>query len=94
MSLKSFTFYCRNDRTREIATFIGQGESIDEAAKDAVKTLNEPFRPSSSGGANEYTTARHKLNVRRPDGSIVNMEKKEFERDADPAPKIEGEPKQ
>jgi len=87
MSLKSFTFFCRNDRTREIATFIGQGETLDEAAKD--KTLNEPFRPSSSGGANEYTTARHKLNVRKPDGSIVNMDKKEFERDRDPEPKIE-----
>lgn len=78
-ALKQFTFFVRNDTTREIATFIGQGTTIEDAFKDAAAAITTPWRPSSNGAKNEYTHVVQPLNVRLPSGHIVGRLKAEFE---------------
>ncbi len=79
--LKHFTFWVRNERTKESAKLIGQGKGLDEAWKDANANIREPFRPSSSGG-------RHggppRIGVTLPDEgrTVVFRDPSAFEGDA------------
>lgn len=77
--LKMFTFYVRNDKTNEIASFSGQGETMDSAWKDAGKNLDSAWRPNSNGEHNEHTNVIPRLNVRTPEGKIVFRQKSNFE---------------
>ena len=81
MSLKMFTVFVRNDSTKEIASFAGQGETLEAALKDAVATINMPFRPSSNGLQNEHHHKILPLNVTLPDGRQVSRLKADFESD-------------
>lgn len=81
MSLKIFTFFVRNDRTREIATFCGQGKTIDEAMKDAITTITTVINPSQSGVQNKLTNYLPDLIVQLPNGNRVERSKKDFEGD-------------
>ena len=74
--LKQFTFYVRNDSTREIATFIGQGTTIEESFKDAMAGVTGKFRPDSNGGGTVLP-----LNIRLPEGTFVSRKKTDFEGD-------------
>jgi hypothetical protein len=73
-ALKFFTFFVMNDDTREIATFIGQGSTMDEAWRDAMKLINEKFRPDSNGGGDVQ-----KLCVHTQSGQVVHRFREEFE---------------
>lgn len=73
-ALKQFTFYVRNDTTKEIATFIGQGKTMEEAAKDGFNVITSKYGADSSGGGKVLP-----LNVRLPSGDNVNRPKADFE---------------
>lgn len=77
-----FTFWVRNERTKESAQFKGQGKSLEEAWKDANSNIRESFRPSSSGAP----TSLPKLGVTLPappggKSSIVMRAPEKFEGD-------------
>lgn len=76
---KQFTFFVRNDTTKEIASFTGQGITIEEAHKDAIATINTPWNPSQTGIVNSQTNVVLPLNVTLADGRKVARLKKEFE---------------
>ncbi len=75
----NFTLFLRHEGTKYVATFKGQGPTVEAAVKDAVKNLGEPFRPNSSGVANEHNAVVPRLSVRLPDGRTVNMRREDFE---------------
>lgn len=77
MSEKFFKFYVENMRTGEKTDFIGQGETMAVAWSDAVKLVNEHFRPSSSG----KKTNPHGVHVMTKDGRSVHRTLQEFESD-------------
>jgi hypothetical protein len=74
---KMFTFFVMNNRTKEIATFLGQGKTLEAAAADAVETVTGKFGADSSGGGVVLP-----LNVRLPDGRYVARSIADFEGDA------------
>ena len=74
--LKQFTFFVLNGTTHEIATFIGQGTTIDSAFKDGHAGIIGKFQADSSGGGTVLP-----LNVRLPDGRNVSRMQKDFEGD-------------
>jgi hypothetical protein len=81
MSLKLFEFTAKNTRTGESACFLGQGVTMDEAWKDAVKLLNDSFRPNSNG---QTTTGKGQPNttaVQLPNGRRVTRLLRDFEGD-------------
>lgn len=82
-TLKQFTFFVLNGCTKEIATFIGQGEDLESAWKDAIVTITGKFRPDSSGGGEVLP-----LNIKLPNGENVSRMKADFEGD-DPYPEDE-----
>ncbi len=77
MSLKLFKFTAENTRTAERAAFLGQGERMEDAFKDAVSNIGAPFRPSSSGGKRP----EHGMAVTLKDGATVSRTLREFEGD-------------
>lgn len=79
MKLKNFTFYVRNDTTKEIVTFIGSGETLETAWSDAMKTITSAWHPSSDGKQNGITNRVLELNVRTPVGANVSRLKADFE---------------
>ena len=74
--LKGFTFWVRNDATRESARFLGQGATMLDAFKQGHENARQNFRPSSSG---QEPTARACLTVTLPTGEIVHRTPEEFE---------------
>ena len=76
MSLKHFSFYVQNDLTRDIASFKGQGTTLEEAWKDALTGITRKFNGDSSGGGWLLP-----LNVRLADGRNVSRMKADFEGD-------------
>lgn len=77
MSLKLFKFTAENTRTAERASFLGQGDNIADAFRDAVANIGAPFRPSSSGGKRP----EHGMAVTLKDGATVSRTLREFEGD-------------
>lgn len=77
MSVKQFKFSVENTRTRESASFIGQGETIAEALKDGMKCVEATFRPKSDGQNRGQTG----LAVHLANGEVVNRTLREFESD-------------
>lgn len=77
MTLKLFKFTAENMRTAERAAFLGQGENLADAFKDAVANIGAPFRPSSSGAKRP----EHGMAVTLPDGATVSRTLREFEGD-------------
>lgn len=75
----NFTVWIRHEATKYVATFKGQGPTLESAVKDATKNLQEPYRPNSSGVANAHNAVVPTLNVRLPDGRTVNMRREDFE---------------
>lgn len=65
-----------NGTPREVASFIGQGEGLDDAWKDAYTGITGKFRPDSSGGGTVLP-----LNVRLPTGENVSRMREDFEGD-------------
>lgn len=88
-ALKFFTFFVLNEATKEIATLIGQGTTLEEAWKDGIGIATSAWRPNSNGQTNDYSNKILSLNVRLPDGRIVSRPKAEFESDK---PFAEGAP--
>lgn len=76
MSARLFKFYVQNSFTKQGTQFLGQGETLDEAWKDAQKNLNAPFRPKGGVSSNAIP-----LTVTLPDGSKVTRTLQDFERD-------------
>lgn len=72
-----FSFRVTNMRTKESATFLGQGEKMEEAFKDGLKNAADTFRASSSGKIRpENCLACH-----TPDGRVVQRMVRDFESD-------------
>jgi hypothetical protein len=76
----NFTLFVRHETTRYVATFKGQGGTLEAAVKDAISNVTTPFRPNSSGVANEHNAVVPRLTVRLPDGRNVNMDREDFEK--------------
>lgn len=81
MSLKMFEFTAVNTRTKESAAFLGQGETMDEAWKDAVKNLHDKFRANSNGQTTTGKGQPNTMGVLLPNGARVSRTIKEFESD-------------
>ena len=79
MSLKMFRFSAENMTTGESADFIGSGETLDDAWKDAVEVLNDTFRPNSNGQTTTGKGQPNTMGVRLPDGRRVTRLLRDFE---------------
>lgn len=77
MSTHLFKFWAMNMATKQATQFLGQGETLDEAWKDAIKNLNAPFRPKQDGRVHPPIP----LTVTLQDGSKITRSLQEFERD-------------
>lgn len=73
-----FSYFVRHERTKYVAMFKGQGESIADSFKEGYANLTYGhINPSTSGGAG--TNLPPKIAVRLPDGRTVNMKREDFE---------------
>lgn len=87
MSLKFFQFTVVNTRTKESAHFLGQGETMAQAWKDAVDNVAAPFRHKQDSRPHPPL----RMTVTLPTGQSVNRTQKLFESDLPWDPKTEGE---
>ena len=74
-ALKMYEIWVKNPVTKEMAKFLGQGETMADAVKDGLSLIGKEFRPKQVGKSRESTT----LGVRLPDGTWVNRSIKNFE---------------
>lgn len=77
MSAHLFKFCAMNMTTKQATQFIGQGETLETAFKDAVKNLNAPYRPKQD--AKEHPPIP--LTVTLQDGSKITRSLQDWESD-------------
>jgi hypothetical protein len=75
MSEKMFRFTVQNLRTKERASFIGQGETMEAALKDGVKNATST-RNAGKAGSTEMMIA-----CKNVEGAIANRRVSDFESD-------------